>query len=150
MRLRLEQIADGDEEVVIRYRKMTAQVEQLADLVTQEEAKLLGLTEKGQSYVRADDILYIESVDSKTFACTDKGIYQIAASLGELAERYRKCGFFRCAKAMVVNIYKIQSFKSQAYGRIEATLDNGEKIIISRKYANKLRQVLQEGMTDED
>lgn len=94
------------------------------------------------------DIFYVESVDSRTFAYTDKGVYQVTASLGQLAEQYKKRGF-RCAKAMVVNIYKIQFFKSQAYGRIEATLANDEKIIISRKYANKLRQVLQEGMTDE-
>lgn len=78
-----------------------------------------------------------------------RGAYQVTASLGQLAEQYKKRGFFRCAKAMVVNIYKIQFFKSQAYARIEATLANDEKIIISRKYANKLRQVFQEGMTDE-
>ena len=150
MKLRLEQISAGEDEVIIRYREMTAQIEQLVDLVSQDQAKMLGITENGQCYVRVDDIFYVESVDSRTFAYTDKGVYQVTASLGQLAEQYKKRGFFRCAKAMVVNIYKIQFFKSQAYGRIEATLANDEKIIISRKYANKLRQVLQEGITDEN
>lgn len=150
MKVRLEQITDGEEEIIIRYREMTAQVEQLIDLASQGELKLLGVNENGQKYVRPDDILYIESVDGRTFAYTDEGIYQIAATLSQLAEHYSRCGFFRCAKAMVVNIYKIQHFQSQAYGRIEATLDNGEHVLISRKYATKLRQVLQEGIKDED
>ncbi|MGV3125834.1 LytTR family DNA-binding domain-containing protein [Streptococcus orisratti] len=97
--------------------------------MSQNQAKMMGITENGHSYVRVDDIFYVESVDSRTFAYTDKGVYQVTASLGQLAEQYKKRGFFRCAKAMVVNIYKIQFFKSQAYGRIEATLANDEKLL---------------------
>ena len=56
MKLRLEQISAGEDEVIIRYREMTAQIEQLVDLVSQDQAKMLGITENGQSYVRVDDI----------------------------------------------------------------------------------------------
>ncbi|WP_422803757.1 LytTR family DNA-binding domain-containing protein [Streptococcus sp. FT1-106] len=119
MKLRLEQISAGEDEVIIRYREMTAQIEQLVDLVSQDQAKMLGITENGQSYVCVDDIFYVESIDSRTFAYTDKGGYQVTASLGQLAEQYKKRGFFRCTKAMVVNIYKIQFFKNQAYGRMK-------------------------------
>lgn len=56
MKLRLEQISAGEDEVIIRYREMTAQIEQLVDLVSQDQAKMLGITENGQSYVCVDDI----------------------------------------------------------------------------------------------
>lgn len=128
MKLRLEQISEGDEEVIVRYRQMTPTVQAISDLLAAEQEKILGRNDQGERYLLLDDILYIESVDSRTFAYTDRGIYQITASLSQLAERYRRHGFFRCAKAMVVNIYKIHSFQSQAYGRIEATLDNGELV----------------------
>lgn len=144
MKLRLEQISAGEDEVIIRYREMTAQIEQLVDLVSQDQAKMLGITENGQSYVRVDDIFYVESVDSRTFAYTDKGVYQVTASLGQLAEQYKKRGFFRCAKAMVVNIYKIQFFKSQAYGRIEATLANDEKLFSANTQINSDRSCRRE------
>ncbi|WP_165210902.1 LytTR family DNA-binding domain-containing protein [Streptococcus tangpeifui] len=150
MKLRLEHISDGQEEVIVRYRTMTPTIQAISNLVTQGQEKILGRNEQGERYLALDDILYFESIDGKTFAYTQKKVYQVACTLKDLVSNYAFKGFFRCTKAMVVNIYQIQSFKSQAYGRIEATLDNGERVLISRKYANKLRQVLQEGIKDED
>ncbi|WP_019772241.1 LytTR family DNA-binding domain-containing protein, partial [Streptococcus sobrinus] len=63
---------------------------------------------------------------------------------------YSDKGLFRASKSLLVNIYRIASFKSQSFGRIEASLDNGEVVIISRRYASQLRQVLEEGVQDEN
>lgn len=150
MKLRLEHISDGQEEVIVRYRQMTPTVQAISDLVSQGREKILGRSEQGERYLLLDDILYFESIDSKTFAYTQKDVYQVAYSLKDLVSTYAFRGFFRSAKAMVLNLYRIQYFSSQSFGRIEATLDNGEHVLISRKYANKLRQVLQEGIKDED
>ncbi|MGT2948014.1 LytTR family DNA-binding domain-containing protein [Streptococcus devriesei] len=150
MKLRLEHISDGQEEVIVRYRQMTPTVQAISDLVSQGGEKILGRSEQGERYLLLDDILYFESIDSKTFAYTQKDVYQVAYSLKDLVSTYAFKGFFRSAKAMVLNLYRIQYFSSQSFGRIEATLDNGERVLISRKYANKLRQVLQEGIKDED
>lgn len=150
MKLRLEHISDGQEEVIVRYRQMTPTVQAISDLVSQGREKILGRSEQGERYLLLDDILYFESIDSKTFAYTQKDVYQVAYSLKDLVSTYAFKGFFRSAKAMVLNLYRIQYFSSQSFGRIEATLDNGEHVLISRKYANKLRQVLQEGIKDED
>ncbi|MGT2907840.1 LytTR family DNA-binding domain-containing protein [Streptococcus dentiloxodontae] len=150
MKLRLEKITDGEEEILVRYRKYSPTIQAICDLLAQGQDKILAANETGHTYIKVDEVLYAESVDGRTFLYTADGLYQVSRSLKDLASCYASHGFFRCAKSMVVNIYKIQSFKSQAYGRIEATLENGEHVLISRKYANKLRQVLQEGMKDED
>ncbi|MGT2928756.1 LytTR family DNA-binding domain-containing protein [Streptococcus dentasini] len=150
MKLKLEEISDGEEEVVIRYRKYSAKVEAISRLVNQDSDKILARNDSGDRYLALDDILYFESIDGKTFLYTAQSVYQVAPSLKNLTAAYAHCGFFRSAKAMVLNMYHIESFKSQSFGRIEATLDNGERVLISRKYANKLRQVLQEGIKDED
>lgn len=149
MKLRLEQISNGEEEVIVRYRQMTPTVQAISDLVAKGSEKILGRNEQGERYLFLDDILYFESIDSKTFAYTQKDVWQVACSLKDLVTSYAFKGFFRCAKAMVLNLYRIEYFKSQSFGRIEATLDNGEIVVISRKYAGRLRQLLEEGVRDE-
>ena len=150
MKLRLEEISKGQEEVIVRYRQMNATVQAICELVQEDPQKLLVETDLGSQYVLVDDLFYFESIDGKTFAYTEDSVYQVHHSLKDLVQAYQDRGFFRAAKSLVLNLYRIAQFKSQSFGRIEATLDNGEKVIISRKYAAKLRQLLKEGVADED
>jgi len=46
---------------------------------------------------------------------------------------------------MVINIYRISHLQSKPGSRICATMENGEEVMISRKYAKGLRQVLKGG-----
>ena len=150
MKLHLEKISEGQEEVLVRYRQMNATVQAICDLVQTPDKKLLVRSDGAQQYLPVDDLLYFESIDGKSFAYTEDSVYQVHHSLKDLVQAYQDRGFFRVAKALVLNLYRIERFKSQSFGRIEATLDNGEKVLISRKYAAKLRQLLEEGVADED
>ena len=47
--------------------------------------------------------------------------------------------FFRCSKAMIVNIKKIASVKAEFNARMRAVLLNGEEVIISRNYVKDLK-----------
>lgn len=136
--------------MIVRYQQMTPTVQAISDLVNQGRGKLLVSDELGSRYLSLDDILYFESIEGRTFAYTLEAVYQVSARLKDLVVRYGSRGFFRSAKAMVINIYRIDHFKSQSFGRIEASLDNGESVLISRKYASHLRRLLEEGVQDED
>lgn len=83
-----------------------------------------------------------ESVDEHTFAYTAGGVYRVQPSLTALAEAHGKLGFFRCSKSMAVNLRRVASLKGGDYGRVYATLQNGEKILVSRRYAKALRETL--------
>ena len=48
--------------------------------------------------------------------------------------------FFRAAKAMIINIRKIKSVKSEINGRMTAELLNGEQVIIARSYVKELKE----------
>lgn len=76
------------------------------------------------------------------FVYTGQSVYQTALGLGELESRYGGLGFFRAGKSSVVNLHRIRSLVSQGAGRIEATLETGEKLIVSRRYAPLLRERL--------
>lgn len=43
---------------------------------------------------------------------------------------------------MILNADKIQYIRPSVSGRFEATLDNQEKVIISRQYVRTLKQLL--------
>ena len=88
------------------------------------------------------EVVYCESVDERTFVYTAGGLYETALSLSELEGRYGEAGFFRVGKPALVNLHRIRSLKSQPAGRIEATLENGERLMVSRHYAPLLRDRL--------
>ena len=43
---------------------------------------------------------------------------------------------------MILNIYRISELKSESSGRINAAMENGERVIISRSYAKAFRREL--------
>lgn len=89
-----------------------------------------------------DEVVYCETVDDRVFVYTGQSVYQTALGLGELESRYGGLGFFRAGKSSVINLHRIRSLVSQGAGRIEATLETGEKLIVSRRYAPLLRERL--------
>lgn len=90
---------------------------------------------------RTDTIYYCESVDKHTYVYTKDGCFETKYRLYEL-EELLNLNYFRCAKALIVNIRKIRSVKSELNGRMVAEMLNGEKIIISRAYVKDLKKRL--------
>ncbi len=87
----------------------------------------------------------MESVDGKSFVYTSEEVFQVPYSLVQLEEVLNGVNFFRCSKSMIININKVQSLKSLASNRIDATMCNGERIMISRTYASEFRRILKGG-----
>ena len=94
-------------------------------------------------------ILYIESVDGKTFAYLAEDVLQVDFTLAQLEQMLNAVNFFRCSKSMILNIDKVKALKSLASNRIDATMCNGEHILISRTYASDFRKRLKGGRADE-
>ena len=145
MKLTMNRITEGCDEVIIRYREMTPQLEAIVSIVQGTEQKLSGTVEKEKVLVSPEEILYLESVDGVTWAYLPDKLCRLGQSLGEFAALYAGRGFFRCSKSMVLNIRRIERLKSEPAGKILATLSNGEEILISRKYAKQLRNILRNG-----
>lgn len=149
MKLQLEKIEQGEDEVIIRYRRMNGRIGAIAAMVQGTEPKICGSAEGKQFFLQPEEILYLESVDGATFAYLADRVCRVPAGLGELAAGFAGRGFFRCSKSMVLNIYKISYLKSEPGNRIRASMENGEQVMISRKYAKQLRQILKEGAESE-
>ena len=142
MKIRLEQIPQGEEEVIIRYREMTRQLEELLSLLRTPRQRLVGEKDGVQLVVDPSEILYIESVEGKTFLYTMQDVVKVEYTLAQLEQLLRGVNFFRCSKSMILNIDKVKALKSLASNRIDATMQSGEHILISRTYASEFRKRL--------
>ena len=61
------------------------------------------------------------------------------AALGDLLD---KRDFFRCSKSTIIHLDKVVKLKPEITRNILATLTNGENIVVSRRYAGELKQLL--------
>lgn len=135
--------------MIIKFREMNERIEAIAGMVQGNGCKICAY-ENGQMYlVLPEHIYYLESVDGITFAYLKDKVCKVQMSLLEASVCYGDRGFFRCAKSMVINIYRIDHLKSEPGNRILATMENGEKVMISRKYAKGLRQILKGGAEED-
>ncbi len=94
MKVRLEEISHGQEEVIIRYKQMNASIQAIIDLVQANHEKILVSSERGSHFLLVDDILYFESIDGNTFAYSKNAVYQVNQTLRDLVQTYGKRDFF--------------------------------------------------------
>ena len=142
MKVVLQQISEGSEEIRIRYRQMTEQIEEIVHYIEGQGDKLIGMKDGQQFMLRPYDVIYLESVEGTAYLYTEKEVYRSSLTLMAAERAYGDEGYFRCSKSMVVNIYRIQKLQSMPGNRIDVTMDNGEHVVISRRYAKELRSIL--------
>lgn len=145
MKYTIEKISEGEDEVILKYRRMTPEVERMLHFLNGGSRKLVGVKDKTKIIIERQQILYIESVDGKTFAYTEEDVIRIDFTLSQLSEILSDINFFRCSKSMIINIDKVKTLKSLSSNRIDAAMCNGEHIMISRTYASDFRKRLKRG-----
>lgn len=145
MKITLQQIVEGMEEVIIRYHKRTDKIDHIIQYIEGKSNALIGKKDGEQYRIPPYDVIYIESVDGNNFIYTKECEYISNLSLAEAELLYEREGYFRCCKSMVINIYRIHNLRSESGNRIDATMDNGEHVMISRRYAKELRSILKGG-----
>lgn len=149
MRYRIEQIEQGDDELILRYQKLNQEVEYIINFMSFPEWKLVGFKDGLQIVIDIKQILYIESVDRKTFVYLADDIVRVEYTLTQLERMLNFVRFFRCSKSMIINIDKVMVLDSLTSNRIDAIMCNGEHIIISRTYASDFRRRLKGDYFDE-
>lgn len=143
MKITVEHAPVPENEVVLRCPELDGEMLWVLSLLRSGLQKLCVWDEaKAVTLLPPGEAVYCESVDERTFVYTQGAVYQTALSLAELEGRYGQMGFFRVGKGAVVNLHHIRSLKSQPAGRIEATMETGEKLTVSRHYAPLLRERL--------
>ena len=142
MKVDILKISDGEESIVIRYREMTPSVNKIISILQNEKTKIWGKTHDQNVCIQTEEILYLESVDDKVFAYTENCVLRIEGSLNSFIMEMQDESFFRCSKSMIINVNRVVSLKRLSSNRIDATMEGGEHIIISMRYAAAFRKLL--------
>ena len=142
MKIDIKQITEGEESINIRYRDPNPTVGRIISLLRGEENRIWGRTEEGSVCISADEILFLESVDDRLYAYTSDKVVRIDGTLSSFMNENGEEIFFRCSKSVVINVNRVMSLKSLSSNRIDATMEGGEHIIISRRYASEFRRFL--------
>ena len=126
-------------EITINCRKISPDIEKIISLLRVMDLKLTG-TKDNQTYILdVAKILYIDTVDKKTFFYTKTEVYETTLKLYELEERLSINDFMRANKSCIINFNQIQSIKADLDGKLLVTVNNGEKLLISRQYATNFK-----------
>lgn len=137
-----EQEAAQDIEVTIACVRADHRVLDIAARLRMLDRKVTGTADGCTRVLSAEDVLFIESVDKHTFIYTADTVLETSLRLYEMEERLADCDFLRIAKGCIVNFRAITVLKPDVNGRIIATLENGERVVISRQYAPDVKSKL--------
>jgi DNA-binding LytR/AlgR family response regulator len=128
--------------VLITAASLSDELEKIMANLRAMDFNLTGMN-RGQTFIlNPTEILYIDTVDKKTFLYTQSDVYESNLKLYELEQQLSSNDFFRAGKSSIINFNKIKSLKSDMDGRIVVVMDNGEKLIVSKQYASYIKAKL--------
>ena len=132
-------------EIMITTAHMTEDINRVVDFVSRlDDAPTIisGIREDKVELLDPEVIVKIYAEDSKVFAQTEKGSYQIRLRLYEAEERLDSSKFVRISNSEIVNLKKVKSLDLSFVGTICMELSNGTVSYVSRRYVSKIKKVL--------
>lgn len=132
-----------DIEVYVRYAELDSRTQRIISLIRSFDKSIKCREESAERFIGVSEIYYIESVDKRTFIYTNDSFFQTEQRLYQLEQELATLGFVRVSKSCIVNINSLKSIKPLFNSRMEATLKNGERLNITRKYLGNIRQALE-------
>jgi DNA-binding LytR/AlgR family response regulator len=143
MRITVNQSHSYEEtEIIVNCQILDRRLQNLLDTITQYSFSLDGYKENELYQVPAESIYYIDSVDGKTFLYHKEEVFRSRESLTALEYQLHNTPFVRIGKNCILNSSYLKSVKPIVNHRLQATLTNGEKLIISRNYIDALKEKL--------
>lgn len=126
-------------EIIIKSPQMDDNLNKLIEQIKQYDISFQGKKDDSLYTLQADQIFYIESIDNQTFLYTEHALFESHLKLYKVEKMAVSTHFFRISKNLIVNTSKIESVRALFNGKIEATLKNGEKVIVNRHYVKAFK-----------
>lgn len=144
MKIRIE-LTDGEEELILRCRALTPEIQKAANLLQSslDTAPELCLSLAGFEYfVSPEKILFFETEDGKVTAHTAKHMYYAPYTLNAL-EAFLPSYFARASKSCLINVRCVLGVARNITGASEVSFRSSpKKVYVSRLYYKPFRQKL--------
>ncbi len=137
-----QELGIPETEIIINCAHMDARIQHLISLIRQHSFSLTGYQEEKEFQLPLEKIYFIDSVDGNTFLYLEKEIYSCKDTLAVLEEKLVHTSFIRISKNCIINTNFLKSVRPMYNHRLEAFLESGEVLIVSRNYIEALKSKL--------
>lgn len=131
--------------IKIYCNELTQEVEKIISTLKNIDSSIIGKKDNENFVLKLEDVYYFEAVENKVFAYLEEDVYEVSYKIAELNDLLNDTSFIQTARTVILNLDKIQRIKSMVNGRILAVLNNNEKMIITRVYANVFKNKIKGG-----
>ena len=143
MDIKVKTIDGSDREYIeIGCHRVNERVNEIVRFIKLRQGSIEVTREEKIYQIPVQDILYIESIDDRSFIYLRKDCYESRRRLYEFEQILPADCFARISKSAIVNLMKVRSIRPALNGRFMCQLVNDEKIIISRKYVPEINERL--------
>ena len=87
------------------------------------------------------DIYYIENVERKIFLYSRKDVFRYDGSMSDIDSSIAETDLVRISRTCFMNVSHLKEIMQIKNSHLEALLDNGEKLIVSRKYLKDIKKI---------
>lgn len=129
-------------EITINCNRISTEVEKVISMLRVLDLKLTGMKDNQTFILDAAKVLYIDTVDKKTFFYTKNNVYKTDLKLYELEEQLGALDFIRVNKSCILNFNHIVSIQADIDGKLLVTMSNHERLFVSRQYAPSIKKKL--------
>jgi len=132
-----------ESEVEIRYAKLDDAIKSVIQHIQNQEIYIFGEKDGREHRIKAISIHYIETVEKRVLIYTENGMYHSSLRLYQLLDQLKDLDFVQISKTCVLNLNMLESIRSLKNSQLEAVLESGKKLYVSRTYIQKIREVLE-------
>jgi DNA-binding LytR/AlgR family response regulator len=122
---------------------MDQRLQRIVDYIRQYSFSIKGSADGQIFHLPLENILYIDSVDGRTFVYCHEKLYESKETLFSLEQSLINTPFVRISKSCILNINALKSVRTLLNHRMEVLLTNGEKLIVTRSYIDNLKMKLE-------
>ncbi|MBS6023052.1 MAG: LytTR family transcriptional regulator DNA-binding domain-containing protein [Paeniclostridium sordellii] len=131
-----------EDKVVIYCREESQEIKRIKGFIKNINMKLCVSLDCKKIMITPEEIYYIESVDKRTFVYIKDKVLECSLRLYEIEERFKEFSFFRASKSTIVNVMYIKDINILLNRNLLVTLENKEKLIISRRNVKDFRKLI--------
>ena len=141
MRVEQRQVKDKPLTVVVEYPEYDQTVEHLVSKIKNLSMSFKGKAEGKTVSIDISDIYYIENVERKIFLYSRKDVYRYDGTMTDIDSAITDTDLVRISRTCFMNVSHLKEIMQIKNSHLEALLDNGEKLIVSRKYLKDIKKI---------
>lgn len=141
MRVEQRQVKDQPLKVIVEYPEYGQTVERLVKKIRDLDITFNGKIDGKTVCIGISDVYYIENVERKIFIYSVNDVFRYDGSMSDIDSVTGDTDIVRISRTCFMNVSHLKEIVQMKNSRLEALLDNGEKLIVSRKYLKDIKKI---------